>query len=244
VAIVTGAGSGIGRETAIAFATEGASVLVADIAEAGGIETVEMIGSSDGTARFVRTDVADDAQVDALVATAMREHGRIDVLHNNAYWAPLNRALADTSRADWDRTLAVTLTGVYLGCHAVLPHMLAAGHGAIVNTASTAALVGSPAFAAYSAAKAGVLGLTRSVAFDYGQRGIRCNAVCPGLIETPATAPVLADPERRAWLSARVLTPRIGRPRDIADAVLYLASDESAFLTGQALTVDGGRTIA
>jgi len=244
VAVVTGAGSGIGRETARRFGLEGAAVIVADVDAAGGHQTVDIMQADGSTALFVATDVTEDAAVEAMVNAATAAFGRLDVLHNNAYWAPLNRPLVETSLAEWSRTIAVTLTGVFLGCKYAIPRMRTCGGGAIVNTASTASLVASPKFAAYMAAKGGVVSLTRSVAFDYGAEGIRCNAVCPGLIETPATAPVLADEERREWLAAKLLVGRIGQPADIAAAVVFLASAEASFITGQTMVVDGGRTIA
>jgi NAD(P)-dependent dehydrogenase (short-subunit alcohol dehydrogenase family) len=241
--IVTGAGSGIGRETAQRFAAEGGLVTVADINADAAAATVAAIAAEGGTARASVTDVADPAAVQAMVDGTVEAYGRLDVLHNNAYWAPLNTTVTDTSDEQWERTIAVTLTGVFLGCKFAIPHMLARGGGAIVNTASTAALVASPKFAAYMAAKAGVLGLTRSVAFDYGKQGIRCNAVCPGLIQTAATVDVFADPERVEWLTSKIVVGRTGVPGDIAAAVLFLASDEASFTTGQALVVDGGRLI-
>lgn len=244
VVIVTGSGSGIGATTAEAFAAEGAAVLVADIDERAARATVSRIEAAGHTAIAVPTDVADPQAVEAMVDSAVSRFGRLDVLHNNAYWAPLNTAVTDTELPDWERTIAVTLTGVFLGAKAAIPRMLANGGGVIVNTSSAAALVASPKFAAYMAAKAGVVGLTRSIAFDYGQQGIRCNAVCPGLIETPASAPAIADPQRRAWMESKLLVGRIGQPDDIAATVLFLASDESGYLTGQVITVDGGRTIA
>jgi len=244
VAIVTGAASGIGRATARLLAREGARVIVADIDVAGGQATVGSITEDGGQAEFVETDVARADQVQAMVARAVTRFERLDVLHNNAYWAPLNTPVVDTTEEQWQRTIDVTLKSVYLGCKFAIPLMLERGGGSIVNTASTAALVASPQFAAYAAAKGGVVALTRNVAFDYGPHGIRCNAVCPGLIETPATAPVLADAQRRQWLTEKIVVGRIGRPDDIAAAVLYLASDESAFVTGQTIVVDGGRQIA
>lgn len=244
VAVVTGSGSGIGRETALAFAREGAKVVVADIDADGAAETVAQAAESGGQAIVCTVDVSDDESVREMVDLAVRAYGRLDVLHNNAYWAPLNRSVTETSLPEWDRTIAVTLTGVFLGCKHAIPEMIEGGGGAIVNTASVAALAASPRFGAYVAAKGGVVALTRSVAFDYGSRGIRCNAVAPGLIETPATEPVLADPERRAWLTSKILVGRPGQPSDIANAVLYLASEESAFMTGQTIVVDGGRLIS
>lgn len=242
--IVTGASSGIGRETAVLFGSEGAAVVVADIDEGGGKRTVELIQDAGGSASFVVTDVANPDSVAALVDTTVSRLGSLDILHNNAYWAPLNRPIADTSQEEWDRAIGVTLGGVFLGCKFAIPVMIRQGHGVIVNTGSTAGVVASPKFGAYMAAKGGVLALTRSVAFDYGADGIRCNAVCPGLTETPATAPVLADDDRREWLLQRIVVGRVGQPSDIAAAVLFLASDESSFMTGQLLMIDGGRTIA
>ncbi|MDQ3505252.1 MAG: SDR family oxidoreductase [Actinomycetota bacterium] len=244
VVIVTGSGSGIGRETALAFAREGAQVVVADIDPDGASGTVAEVDDAGGQATVCRVDVSDDKSVREMVDLAVHTYGRLDVLHNNAYWAPLNRSVTETSLSEWDRTIAVTLTGVFLGCKHAIPAMIEGGGGAIVNTASVSALAASPRFGAYIAAKGGVVALTRSVAFDYGSAGIRCNAVAPGLIETPATVAVLADPERRAWLTSKILVGRAGQPSDIANAVLYLASDESAFMTGQTLVVDGGRLIS
>lgn len=244
VAIVTGGASGIGRATAELLATEGAAVVVADIDVEGGGETAARIRADGGRGRFVRADVSDGADVARMVATAMESYGHLDILHNNAYWAPLNRSVTETSDEEWDRTLAVTLRGVFEGCRAAIPVMVEGGGGSIVNTASVAATISSPRFAAYAAAKGGVVSLSRSIAFDYGGKGIRCNAIAPGLIRTPATAPVLADEERRAFLTAKILLGRIGEPADIAAAVLYLASEESSFVTGQVLTVDGGRSIS
>jgi NAD(P)-dependent dehydrogenase (short-subunit alcohol dehydrogenase family) len=219
-------------------------VVVGDIDVDGGRETVDGITHAGGQAEFVETDVSQAEQVQALVTRTVARFGRLDVLHNNAYWAPLNTPVVDTTEEQWQRTIDVTLKSVYLGCKFAIPVMLERGGGSIVNTASTAALVASPQFAAYAAAKGGVVALTRNIAFDYGPRGIRCNAVCPGLIETPATAPVLADAARRQWLTEKIVVGRIGRPDDIAAAVLYLASDESTFVTGQTIVVDGGRQIA
>ena len=244
VAIVTGAASGIGRATARLLAREGARVVVADIDAPGGEATVQAIQAAGGEADFVAVDVSSAGQVAALVSRAVERFGRLDVLHNNAYWAPLNTTVVTTTEEQWQRTIDVTLKSVFLGCKYAIPAMVAGGGGSIVNTASTAALVASPQFAAYAAAKGGVVALTRSVAFDFGAQHIRCNAVCPGLTETPATAPVLADAQRRAWLTDKIVVGRIGQPDDIAAAVLYLASDESGYVTGQTLVVDGGRQIA
>jgi NAD(P)-dependent dehydrogenase (short-subunit alcohol dehydrogenase family) len=193
---------------------------------------------------FIRTDVSEPESVESMVAATVERFGGLHIIHNNAYWAPLNRNIVETSLDEWNQTIAVTLTGVFLGCKFAIPAIIASGGGAIVNTGSTAGLVVSPRFGAYMAAKGGVLALTRSVAYDFGAQGIRCNAVCPGLIRTPATAPVLDDDERRNFLLDRIIVGRIGEPADIAEAVLFLASEEAGFMTGQMLVIDGGRTIA
>ncbi len=242
-AIVTGAASGIGRAVACLFALEGADVLVADVDSEGGPETVRLIREGGGSAFFACVDVADAPAVQAMVKLCIQEFGSLDILHNNAYWAPLNRPLADTSLEEWDRTMDVTLKGVFLGCKYAIPEMISQGGGVIINTASTSGLTGSPAFAAYMAAKGGVVQLTRSVALDYGAQGIRCNAIAPGIIETPATRDILSNLDVRRQLESRCLVGRIGRPADIAQAALFLASDDSSFMTGHILVVDGGRMI-
>ncbi|HEY1831404.1 MAG TPA: SDR family oxidoreductase [Acidimicrobiales bacterium] len=243
VVIVTGAGSGIGRETALRFAAEGASVVVADLNPEGGGETMAELKARGASAHFIRTDVSDAGSVESMVSETVATFGGLHIIHNNAYWAPLNRNVVETSQEEWDKTIAVTLTGVFLGCKFAIPAIIASGGGAIVNTGSTAGIVVSPRFGAYMAAKGGVLSLTRSVAFDFGGQGIRCNAVCPGLTRTPATAPVLADDERRNFVLERIILGRIGEPSDIAEAVLFLASEEASFMTGQMIVVDGGRSI-
>lgn len=241
-AIITGAGSGIGRATAVLFAKEGAKVVVADINPDGGEQTVRLIAEAGGTAIFVPVDVARARDVEAMIGQCLREYGGLNVLHNNAYWAPVDRPLVDTTEEEWDRTVDVTLKGVFLGCKYAIPEMVARGGGVIINTASTAGLAASPAFAAYMAAKGGVVQVTRSVALDYGP-GIRCNAIAPGIIETPATRDLLADPGVRQRMLSRCPVGRIGQPEDIARAALYLASDDSSFMTGHILVVDGGRLV-
>ncbi|MEO7235271.1 MAG: SDR family oxidoreductase [Lapillicoccus sp.] len=241
-AVVTGAGSGIGRETAMSFAAEGATVVVADIA--GGDETVAAITAAGFAAFSVPTDVSDPAQVQALMDTAVARTGRLDVVHNNAFWAPLYTPLADTTVEQWDRTIAVTLTGVFLGCKYAIPHLVASGGGVIVNTASVAAFTVNPAYAAYMAAKGGVVALTKSVAYDYGPQGVRCNAVAPGFIAgTGATRPVFENPERVEWLMRKIALGRPGVASDVAKAVLFLASDDASYITGDTVVVDGGRLI-
>lgn len=241
--VVTGAGSGIGRASATRFAAEGGAVLVADIDLAGAEETVAGITAAGGRALALRVDVSEPDQVEAMIARAVAEFGSLDVLHNNAYWGPINTPIVDISLDDWRRTVDVTLGGVFLGCRVAIPVMIANGGGVIVNMASTAAVLGSPRYAAYAAAKGGVISLTRSIAYDYGREGIRINAVAPGLIETPATVPVLAAPGRREQLEALSLVGRFGQPADIAAIVTFLASAEAEYITGQTYNVDGGRTV-
>jgi NAD(P)-dependent dehydrogenase (short-subunit alcohol dehydrogenase family) len=243
-AIVTGAASGIGRATALRLAREGATVVIGDVDEDGARETERLIVAAGGSALAVTCDVSSERDVAQLVDRAVEFAGRLDVLHNNAYWAPQNRPVVETTVEEWNRALAVSLTSVFLGCKYAIPVMAAGGGGSIVNTASTAALTALPRFAAYTAAKGGIVALTRSVALDYGSQGIRCNAVCPGLVQTPATVSLLADPERRRLYEQKQLLGRFGDPTDIASAVVYLASDDASYVTGQTLVVDGGRLIA
>ncbi len=244
VAVLTGGSSGIGRASAVLLAREGASVVIGDIDEAGGAETVRLIEEAGGTVVFVPTDVSVADDVAALVEAAVDRFGRLDVLHNNAFWAPMDRPVTETSDEEWERTIDVCLRGTFHGCRAGIPAMVASGGGSIVNMTSVAGTKSSPRFAAYSAAKGGIVALTKSVAFDYGSQGIRANAISPGTIRTPFTEPILADDVRREYLASKILVGRVGQPEDIASAVLYLASDESSFVTGEVLTVDGGRTIS
>jgi len=244
VAIVTGGASGIGRATAVLFAREGAAVVVADIDEAAGQQTVELVKAVGAEGMFVRTDVSRSEDVNRLVSATVDRHGRLDNLVNNAFWGVLNQPVTETSDEDWTRTVDVTLRGTFNGCRAAIPAMVASGGGSIVNLSSVAGVKSSPRFAAYSAAKGGVGALTRSVALDYGGQGIRVNAVAPGTIETPAITSILSDPVRREYLESKILLGRLGQPDDIARAILFLASDESSFMTGQIMVVDGGRCIS
>lgn len=241
-AIITGASSGIGRATAIKFAGEGACVVVADINQEGGQETVDSIRTSGGQAIFAYADVSSRQDCSKMVSGAVEQFGGLDILHNNAAFIVYQRTLLETSEEEWDRTMAVTLKGVFLACQAALPAMIARGGGSIINTASVAGIVGVPAFAAYCAAKGGVVQLTRSIACDYGRSGIRANAICPGLIETPGTVEYLANPEWRDAQLRQSLIKRIGVPSDVANAALFLASDDSSFMTGAIIALDAGKT--
>jgi 3alpha(or 20beta)-hydroxysteroid dehydrogenase len=236
-AVVTGVASGLGREIARAFAAQGAAVLGCDVDDAGGEETMAGIG------RYRHADVAREGDVEALVDRAVAELGGLDVLVNNAA-IEIDVELLDTTEAQLDRILAVNLKGVFFGCKHAVRAMQAGDGGAIVNVASILALVGDGMLPAYCAAKGGVLALTRAVAVAYGSRGIRCNAICPGDIDTAMLKAVLAasdDPAAlRAQISGHYPLERISQPEEIARAVVFLACDDSSFMSGQPLVVDGG----
>ena len=237
-ALITGAGSGIGEAMARLFAQEGARVVLSDVDGAAVSAVAAQVG---GLA--VRTDVSRAAEVRAMIDFALDRHGRLDVLCNNA-GIGVAAVCHETSEEDWERVMAVDLTGVFLGCKYAIPHMLAQGGGVICNTASAAGQVGVLNRAAYCAAKAGVLGLTKSIAIDYAERGIRCNALVPATVESPWIEKIVAqqpDPAaQRKLMAARQPIGRMGRPDEIARAALYLCSDDSAFVTGTGLVIDGG----
>jgi NAD(P)-dependent dehydrogenase (short-subunit alcohol dehydrogenase family) len=240
VALVTGAGGGIGRAAARAFANSGASVLVSDVKDDGGEETVAMIAAAGGAAAYQRCDVSDGAQVQAMVAAAVQRFGRLDYAFNNA---GINVLGADEyEEENWARSLAVNLTGVMLCMREESAVMLAQGGGAIVNTASINGLVGNPAQPGYTATKHGVVGLTRHAALRWAKAGIRVNAVCPGVIETPMTAPLVANPEMKKVIDGMTPMGRMGQAEEIASAVLWLCSDQASFVTGHPLVIDGGAT--
>jgi NAD(P)-dependent dehydrogenase (short-subunit alcohol dehydrogenase family) len=243
VAIVTGAAGGIGRASARLFARENASVVVADVNADGGQETVKLIEADGGIAHFVRTDVARSQDVQAMVAETLRVYGRLDYAHNNAGVPSLNFPVADFPEEEWDRVTGIMLRGVFLCMKYEIPHMLAQGGGAIVNTASGAGLVGYPSQCAYVSSKHGVLGLTKTAALDYGARGIRINAVCPGTAWSPMVESAAADPELLKYLVSLHPIGRIGTSEEIAAAVIWLCSDDASFVLGHAMSVDGGYVI-
>jgi NAD(P)-dependent dehydrogenase (short-subunit alcohol dehydrogenase family) len=238
VAIVTGASSGIGEGTANLLAAEGARVIVADLDVEGGQRTVDRIATGGGEAVFVEADVSEAAQVQQMVAQTVEVFGRLDILHNNAIWYE-NAPATELEETVWDRTLNTGLKAIFLAAKYAIPAMLKTGGGSIVNTGSVHSLVGFETHTAYDAAKAGVLGITRVLALDYGP-AIRVNAVLPGAILTPLwdRMKVTADDRRR--LAEMVPAKRLGTAADIANAVLFLASDEASFVTGASLVVDGG----
>jgi NAD(P)-dependent dehydrogenase (short-subunit alcohol dehydrogenase family) len=246
VAIVTGAGSGIGEATASVLAAEGASVVVDDIRGAEAQRVAKSITDQGGRALAVDADVSDEPQVAVMVETAVREFGRLDVLDNNAALTEptqfaRDRAVADMTLDTWERVLATNLRGVMLGCKHAIPAMIDNGGGSIVNVSSGAAKLGDFHLSAYAASKAGIHALTRSVAVQYGRDGIRANTVVPGLILTPAAETNLTS-EKRALLASNVLLPYLGRPVDVAHLVLFLASDEARYLTAQEFVINGGQT--
>ncbi|MBU2955038.1 SDR family NAD(P)-dependent oxidoreductase [Marinobacter sp. F3R08] len=247
VAIVTGAGSGIGRATAVRLAQEGASVVLVDIAEAGLVETENQL--PERTARLRRVvDVASEDQVAALVKATMTAFGQIDVLCNVAGIASTSGghpAVTGNNRAEWEQVLAVNLVGTMLTIKHVAPHMQDRNLGAIVNTASVAGIRSGAGGNAYSASKAGVINLTMTAACDLGGDNVRVNAVCPGLVETGMTRAVFdyaRANEKAHKLGARCELRRYGDPEEIAAAILFLASDDASYITGQSLPVDGGNT--
>lgn len=240
VALVTGASGGIGRATAMAFGASDAAVVVSDVNATGGEETVASIIAAGGKAIFHSCDVSDGAQVKALVARAVAEYGRLDFAHNNA---GINSVMADEYDDEvWAKSIAINLTGVMMCMREQAEVMLKQGRGAIVNTASINGLVGNGTQPAYVAGKHGVIGLTRHAALKHARAGIRVNAVCPGVIETPMTDSVAANPAIRKIMEEMTPMGRMGQPEEIASAVLWLCSDQASFVTGHAMVIDGGAT--
>lgn len=246
VAIVTGAylsgaGMSIGGATALAMAREGAKIVAADIVDEPVANLVAKIKSEGGEAVGCHVDLRNEDKIKAMIETAMREFGRIDILHNNAAAlpGPDDLDVVSMEAATWDRTMEITVRGTMLVCKHAVPHMIKGGGGAIINTASGAGLCGDSARTAYGVAKAGVICLSQYVATQYGKQGIRCNAICPGLMLT-ATAKATITPEAHDMVLKYTLTPRLGLPEDIANMTVFLASDDAAFITGQTIQVDGG----
>lgn len=243
VVLVTGGSSGIGKATALAFAKEGARVVIADMAVAGAEETVETIKGGGGEALFVRTDVSEAADVQDMVHKTIQAYGRLDCAFNNAgISGSLFTPTADYAEETWDKVIGINLKGVWLCMKYEIGRMLKQGSGAIVNTSSGAGLVGSRfAGSAYCASKHGILGLTKTAALEYARNGIRVNAVCPGTIRTPMGDDLLKDdPKREAQVADLLPIGRLGTPEEVAGVVIWLCSEAASFVTGHAIAVDGG----
>ena len=246
VSLITGAAGGMGRQAAGLFASEGARVVVSDVIEEAGEQAAEEIRAAGGQAAFVRADVSRAADAEAMVRFAVETFGGLHVLYNNAgVFLADDGGTVETAEEVWDRVLAINLKGVWLGCKYGIPAMLDSGGGSIINVASFVALMGAATpQIAYTATKGGVLSMTREIAVEYARKGIRANALCPGPIETPLLAELLADPAARARRMVHIPLGRLGQAEEVARAALFLASDESSLMTGAALVVDGGITAA
>jgi len=241
VALITGAGSGIGRATSRIFAREGARLLLADVVEAGGQETLRMVEDAGAKAIFVKTDVSKSPDVEAMVAKAVETFGRLDCAFNNAGIGGAGKLTHEYSVEEWNRVIAINLTGVWLCMKAEITHMLKQGQGSIVNTSSIMGLTGAIRVPAYTAAKHGVAGLTKAAALEYGRHGIRINAVCPAPIYTPM---LMSAFEKRPDMEQRYARSepmkRLGQPEEVGEAVAWLCSDRASYVTGLPMPVDGG----
>ena len=241
VAIITGGTSGIGRDASVLFAKSGAKVVVAGRREAEGQETMSLVRAAGGDGTFVKTDVAKTADVQALVDKTVQKYGRLDIAFNNAgiegAWIPI----VDQPEEDWDRTININLKGVWLCLKYEIRQMLKqGGGGAICNMSSVAGWIGSAGAATYCASKHGVIGLTKSAALENATRGIRVNAVCPAVIETPMGERIFGAPDMKAYATGLHPIGRFGKPMEIAEAVVWMCSDQASFMTGQSLILDGG----
>jgi meso-butanediol dehydrogenase/(S,S)-butanediol dehydrogenase/diacetyl reductase len=240
VALITGAGSGIGEATAKTFAREGATIIVVDIDEEGGSRVVDDIRTAHGTAEFCRADCGEPAEIQQMIAFATDRFGRLDVLHNNALFTVVGR-IGDITLEGWKKTLDVSLTGYWYAIKIALGPMLKQGKGVIINTASVSGLAGDYTLGAYNAVKAGVVNISRVTGIEYARKGIRCNAICPGPILTPPLKKLgEAKPDVFARIREAIPMGRYGEPQEIANVALFLASDEASFVTGAYFVADGG----
>lgn len=246
VALITGAASGMGMVAARLFAAEGAQVALTDVADEAGERVVKEIEGAGGEAAFVHADVSSESDARAMVETAVERFGGLNVLYNNAgVMLSDDGSVHATDASVWDRTLATNVKGVAFGCKYGIPAMLDSGGGSIINVASFVAWMGAATSqTAYTASKGAVLAMTREIAVEYARRGIRCNALCPGPIDTPLLAELLSDPARRERRFVHIPMGRLGQAEELAKAALFLASDDSSFMTGASLIVDGGITAA
>jgi NAD(P)-dependent dehydrogenase (short-subunit alcohol dehydrogenase family) len=241
VALVTGAGSGIGKASALAFAKEGAKVVAEDLDVEAGEETANRILEAGGAAIFIRADVSKAVEVEEMVNNTVEIYGRLDCAYNNAGVAVSPRLTPDTTEEDWDRVMNVNLKGVWLCMKFEIPHMLKQGKGVIVNASSMVGLIGLAKRSAYAASKHGVIGLTKVAALEYAGAGIRVNAICPAVVRTPLVENIIArDPEAEAQLLSMIPMQRLATVEEIAEVVIWLCSDASSFVTGHAMLVDGG----
>lgn len=245
VSIVTGGGSGLGRSMCIQLAKEGAKVVVADLNMGGADETVKMVTDNGGEAMSVEVDVVDPQKIDAMIDTVLNTYGSIDIVCNNAGIGGSGEETAEVPEESWDKVLAVDLKSVFLISKRVIPHMLKQGKGVIINTASASGLIASKAGVEYTAAKHGVVGMTKQLAYEYGQRGIRVVAVAPGVIETPLTldAGLTAPGGPFHDLTMNAPAGRYGKPDEIGKVVAFLASDDASFIHGNTIPIEGGSTI-
>lgn len=246
VAIITGAGSGIGREAALLFAKEGAKLVVADVNESGGKSVVAELQHAGTEATFIRVDVSRESDVRNMIHAAEANFGKLDIIMNNAGIFPdEDTSVTDTSEETWDLVMNINLKGVFFGCKHAIPAMLRNGGGAIVNVASFVALMGAAVpQIAYTASKGAVLSMTREIAVEFARKNIRANALCPGPVETPLLNAILSDPVKRQRRLVHIPPGRFAKPREVANAALFLASDESSFVNATAFLVDGGITAA
>lgn len=239
-AIITGGASGIGRASALRFASEGAQLVIADVNGDGGQETVNLIKQQGGTAVFYETNVSDSKQVKELVSATVENFGKLDILFNNAGVGNPDVKSVDLEEEDWDRIIDINLKSVFLGIKYAVPQMKKAGGGAIINTSSLLGIKGQKYLTAYNASKAGVILLTKNAALEYGKDHIRVNAIAPGVIDTQIIEGWKNDQRKWPIISRGNALGRIGTPQEVANAVLFLASEEASFITGATLSVDGG----
>jgi len=243
VALITGAASGIGRATALSFARSGANVVVADIQNDGGMQTVQLIEKMGSRSIFVECDVSNESEVEKMMELTVQEFGRVDYAFNNAGIDGAHANTTDLSESDWDKLININLKGVWLCLKHEIRQMIKQGGGSIVNCSSIAGKVGFPLASAYTASKHGVIGLTKTASLEFAVNNIRINAVCPGVVRTPMVEHFLKDhPLEMNQLKAKEPIGRFGTPEEIADSVLWLCSDHSSFVTGHELVVDGGWT--
>lgn len=241
VALITGGGSGLGKAAAIAFAKEGAKIVVGHVSEGTGEKTVSIIKENGGEAVSIRADVSKSSEVQAMVQKAVETYGRLDCAYNNAGVAAPPKLTPETTEEDWDRVISINLKGVWLSMKYEIPEMLKQKTGAIVNASSMLGLIGLAKRAPYAASKHGIIGLTKVAALEYAEAGIRVNALCPAVVRTPIVESIIAsDPQAEAKLMSMIPMGRLGTLDEMAEAVVWLCSDASSYVTGHSLSVDGG----